>query len=268
MGSKRPESGEDEIAVELKDVSISLGGTEVLEDVDLRLKKGDFLGIIGPNGGGKTTLLKIISGLLQPDEGKVRIFGRAPSKKKGAVGYVPQHTDFDAQFPIDVWNVVLMGRVGELGWKPFFSKKDKVMAEEALKSVDMYEYKDRQFSKLSGGQQQRVLIARALVTEPNILLLDEPTASIDEKIKSNIYDLLNDLNEEKDLTIILVSHDIGVVSSHIEKIACLNKYLIYHGNDELTSSMLEAAYECPVDIVAHGHPHRVFEHQMPSSEED
>lgn len=254
-------------AIELEDVSVKYSDSFVLKDVSVEIDHGEFLGIIGPNGGGKTTLLKVLLGLLEPDHGKIRIFGKGPKKVDNAMGYVPQYSNFDAQFPIDVWNVVLMGRVGKLGWKPFFSSKDKKMARKALKMVDMEAYKDRQISKLSGGQQQRVLIARALATEPNILLLDEPTASVDEKIRENIYDLLKELNEEEGKTIILVSHDIGVISSYVKKVACLNKYFIYHGSDELTPDMIEASYECPVDIVAHGHPHRVFEHDMPSDGE-
>ncbi|MBS3817244.1 MAG: ABC transporter ATP-binding protein [Candidatus Thermoplasmatota archaeon] len=257
-----------EPAIELKDVSVSLGNKIVLKDVTVSLDEGTFLGIIGPNGGGKTTLLKVLLGLLTPEQGDVRIHGKTPSKVSDVIGYVPQYSNFDAQFPISVWDVVLMGRVGELGWKPFYSKEDKKIAEASLKMVDMLEYKDRQISELSGGQQQRVLIARALTIEPKILLLDEPTASIDEKIQTNIYELLQKLNKKKNITIILVSHDIGVISSYVDEVACLNQYLIYHGSDELTSEMIEASYECPVDLVAHGHPHRVFEHKMPSEEED
>ncbi|MFW6048418.1 MAG: metal ABC transporter ATP-binding protein [Candidatus Natronoplasma sp.] len=256
-----------ETAIKMKNVSVSLGNQIVLKDVDVSLDEGTFLGIIGPNGGGKTTLLKLLLGLITPEQGKIRIYGKSPSRINDRVGYVPQYSNFDAQFPISVWEVVLMGRVGELGWKPFYSKKDKKIAKRSLKMVDMQEYKDRQISELSGGQQQRVLIARALATEPKILLLDEPTASIDEKIQTSIYELLRNLNEKKNMTIILVSHDIGVISSYVNEVACLNKYLIYHDSDELTSEMMEASYECPVDLVAHGHPHRVFENKMPSEED-
>ncbi len=254
-------------AIELKDVTVRFEDTEVLKDVSVTLESGEFLGIIGPNGGGKTTLLRVLLGLLPPDKGRVRVFDEDPSKVSDKVGYVPQYSNFDAQFPISVWDVVLMGRVGKLGWKPFFSKEDKEIAERSLKMVDMESYKDRQISELSGGQQQRVLIARAMAVRPEILLLDEPTASVDEKIQTSIYDLLKELNEKEDKTIILVSHDIGVISSYVNKVACLNKHFIYHGSDELTQDMIEESYECPVDLVAHGHSHRVFENKMPSEEE-
>lgn len=254
-------------AIELKDVSVSFGNTEVLKDVSVQLEKGAFLGIIGPNGGGKTTLIKVLLGLLSPDKGEVRIFGKKPEHAREYIGYVPQYSNFDFDFPISVWDVVLLGRVGKIGFKPRYSQKDKKLASRALKKVQMYEYKDRQISELSGGQMQRILVARALSTNPSILFLDEPTASMDEKIKTSIYELMEDLNGEG-ITIVLISHDIGVISTYVEKVACLNKYFIYHGNGELSSEMLEAAYECPVDLIAHGHPHRVFEHGMPQGEEE
>ncbi|MFO8109553.1 MAG: metal ABC transporter ATP-binding protein [Thermoplasmata archaeon] len=249
-------------ALQIKDVTVKYGKTTVLKDVNLELEKGDFLGIIGPNGGGKTTLLKTILGLISPDEGSVRLYGKPPKSAKHMLGYIPQHTRFDMKFPIRVFDVVLMGRLGDLGLNPFYSHEDKKIARDVLKDVDMWEYRKRHISKLSGGQLQRVLLARALATKPDFLLLDEPTASVDEKIKGSLYSLLTDL-KERGITIILVSHDIGVISAHVEKVACLNKYLIYHGNGELSSEMIEAAYECPIDLIAHGLPHRVYEHHMP-----
>ncbi len=254
--------------IELDNVSINFGASEVLKNVSVTIGRGEFLGIIGPNGGGKTTLLKVLLGLLEPDDGKVRVLGKPPSKISDQIGYVPQYTNFDSKFPINIWDVVLMGRVGKLGWKPFFSSRDKEVALETLEKVEMAKFKDKQISELSGGQQQRVLIARALTTEPQLLLLDEPTASVDEKMRQNIYQLIRQLNEDEHITIILVSHDIGIISSYVNKIACLNKYFIYHDSKELTPEMLEASYKCPVDIIAHGHPHRVFEHKMPREDDE
>lgn len=247
--------------VEVNQVSVYFGENKVLDQVDFHLEKGDFLGIIGPNGGGKTTLLKVILGLLKPQEGDVRLFGRPPVKARKFMGYVPQHTAFDPKFPISVWDVVLMGRLGKLGVRPFYSSSDKDKAKNALKMVEMHDFRDQHISRLSGGQQQRVLIARALATEPKILLLDEPTASVDQKVKKSLYSLLNKLNSNG-ITIILVSHDIGVISSYVEKVACLNKRFIYHGTGELTTEMLEETYECPIDLITHGHPHRVFKWEM------
>ncbi len=253
-------------ALELKDVTVKFDDTTVLDDVNLELKKGDFLGIVGPNGGGKTTLLKVILGLIEPDKGHVRLFGKPPKKRKHILGYIPQHSNFDMKFPIRVWDVVLMGRLGKLGINPFYSSRDKNIARKALEDVDMWEYRRRHISELSGGQLQRVLLARALTTNPDFLLLDEPTASLDEKVKGNIYHLLSEL-KEKGITIILVTHDIGVISSYVEKVACLNRHLIYHGTGELSADMIESAYECPIDLIAHGLPHRVYEHQMPREDE-
>ncbi len=240
-------------ALEIDGISLALGETEVLKDVDLQLSKGDFLGIVGPNGGGKTTLLKVILGLLEPDRGEIRVLDKEPKRARDRVSYVPQHTDFDSQFPINVWNVVLMGRVGKLGLRPFFSEEDEKIAHDALKKVEMEDYKERQISELSGGEQQRVLLARALTTQPDILLLDEPTASVDERIKNSIYELLRDMNEKDGTTIVLVSHDVGILSSYVEKIGCLNGELIYHGDSELTHEMIEESYGCEMEVISHHH---------------
>lgn len=229
---------------------------DILKDITFSVAEGEFLGIIGPNGGGKTTLLKVILGLLKPRSGTVSIFGCSPSQAHHLIGYIPQYLNYDKQFPISVWDVVLMGRLGKLGPRPFYTKRDRERAMEALRQVKMDEFRDRPLSQLSGGQQQRVLIARALCTEPKLILLDEPTASVDKKVGQGIYEIFRELNEEA--TIILVTHDIGVLSAYVKKVGCLNKYFIYHDSKELTPEMIEAAYECPVDLIAHGVPHRVF----------
>jgi zinc transport system ATP-binding protein len=242
----------------LNHVSAGYDHHDILRDVNVSVEERDFLGIIGPNGGGKTTLLKVILGLLKPRMGEVRVLGKPPVQARKFIGYVPQYIQYDRQFPIRVWDVVLMGRLGKLGMRPFFSERDRDVAMDALRKVQMEEFRDHQLSQLSGGQQQRILIARALCTEPKLILLDEPTASIDKKMQSSIYELLQELNEKA--TIILVTHDIGVLSAYVKKIGCINKHFIYHDSKELTKDMLEAAYECPVDLIAHGVPHRVFSH--------
>jgi zinc transport system ATP-binding protein len=238
----------------LRDVSYSYGRTAVLESVDLRLDDGDFLGIIGPNAGGKTTLLKIVLGLLTPDRGTVEVFGRDPAENRGMIGYVPQYARFDASFPIDVLDTVRMGRLG-IGRRER-SSQSREAALEALEQVELQGLAGEQIGRLSGGQLQRVLVARALASEPRILLLDEPTASIDTRIGRSVFELLERLSEQ--MTIVLVSHDIGVISRYVKTIACLNVRLHYHHSRELTDEMVEAAYGCPVDLVAHGHPHRVL----------
>nr|HID12814.1 ABC transporter ATP-binding protein [Anaerolineae bacterium] len=243
-------------AIRLEDVWVRYDEQVVLEGISLSVKTRDFLGIIGPNGGGKTTLLKVILGLVQPSQGKVTVLGGSPEENRRFIGYVPQYTQFDRDFPASVWEVALMGRAGQRGLFRGYTAEDKRIATEVLRKVEMFALKDRQIGKLSGGQVQRVLIARALATEPRILLLDEPTASLDTHIEVDLYDLLRRLSEE--ITIILVSHDIGVISAYVKRIACLNRKLIYHDSKEITPDMLEETYLCPVELIAHGMPHRVL----------
>jgi zinc transport system ATP-binding protein len=243
-------------AIHLEDIWVHYNGLPVLEGINLSLNEQDFLGIIGPNGGGKTTLLRVLLGLVQPTRGQVRILGRNAKEGRRFVGYVPQYTEFDRDFPISVWDVVIMGRLSRRGLFRRYAQEDKSVVAEALQQVEMLELRDRQIGELSGGQRRRVYIARALASDPKILLLDEPTASVDISVLGNIYELLREMNRR--VTIILVSHDIGVVSSHVKTIACLNRRLIYHASKEITPEMLEAAYQCPVDLIAHGMPHRVF----------
>ena len=242
--------------VEMKDVWLSLKGRPVLESVDLRLDEGDYLGLIGPNGGGKTTLLRVMLGLLSPDRGTVRIFGEEPARARGRIGYVPQYTRFDADFPVSVLDVVLMGRLAARGLLERRSRRDREVALSSLEKVEMADHAGRQIGKLSGGQLQRVMIARALAVEPRLLLLDEPAASLDTRIGVSVYALLKELSH--DMTLVLVTHDVGVISRYVKTVACLNRRLYYHQSKEITREMFEAAYGCPVDLVAHGHAHRVL----------
>ena len=249
-------------AIEIKNVSFTYEGAEVLKDVNLALEQGEFLGIIGPNGGGKTTLLKLMLGLLKPDDGEILILGQPAHDARHRVGYVPQNMDFSRDFPISVMDVALMGRLSKSRIGKRYTEKDREKVKEALKKVGMEEYAERLIGTLSGGQRQRVFIARALVTDPEILFLDEPTASVDTEFQTDLYDFLKELN--KDATIVVITHDIGVVSSYMKSLACVNKQFIFHEGGKITQEMLDMAYQCPVDLIAHGLPHRV----LPTHEEE
>ena len=242
--------------IQIKGLSAGYGKELVIEDVDLTVKEGDFLGIIGPNGGGKSTLLKCILGLLEPVKGEIKIYGERPKVGRHFIGYVPQYAVYDQDYPISVWDVVLMGNRRTRGLRPGYGKEDREAAERSLQEVDMLEYSDHRISELSGGQRQRVFMARALVSRPKILLLDEPTASLDTMVKESIYTLLSKLNKE--ITIVVVTHDIGVISSYIRRVGCLNRYIHVHDEGLITADMLSSGYTCPVDLVAHGVPHRVL----------
>jgi len=253
-------------AIEIKEVSASFGENEVLKDINLSLDVGTFLGIMGPNGGGKTTLLKIILGLIKPDKGEVKVLGRIPEQNRDKIGYVPQYSDFDSEFPISVKEVVLMGRLGQTGWRSNFSKRDYEIVHESLKQVEMLKLKDKKMSDLSGGQHQRVLIARALATEPEILILDEPTASVDKKVKSNIYEVLKEMNE-KGKTILISTHDTSVIYSKMDSLACLNKKLIFHGKEDIPLEVFEEAYGAPVSLLSEKHQHHIYEDKNNSIED-
>jgi zinc transport system ATP-binding protein len=245
------------LALEVHNLSVFYGEDCALEDISLNVEEHEFLGIIGPNGGGKTTLLKAILGLVQPQSGTVRIFGQTGDKARRDIGYVPQFSRFDRRFPISVEEVVLMGRLsGRSPWFVQFAANDREVVDSMLARLEIADLKQRQIGQLSGGQLQRVLIARALAVEPRILILDEPTASVDSASKTRIYEILKELNKE--MTILIVTHDLSAVSSNIDKIACLNHQLFYHGRTELEAGLVEKVYGCPVDLIAHGVPHRVL----------
>ncbi|WP_017661352.1 metal ABC transporter ATP-binding protein [Baaleninema simplex] len=228
----------------------------VLEDINLSVEAGDFIGIIGPNGGGKTTFLKVLLGSIAPMRGRVEIFGRPVKQGRRFIGYVPQGIDFDREFPVRVRDVVRMGRLGKRRLLKRYNAKDDDIVDHALEQLEMLDFVRTPIGELSGGQRQRVYIARALASEPRVLLLDEPTASIDPKMQTNVYELLRQLNET--IPIVLVSHDLGAVSTYVKTIGCLNRRLFYHGEKQISAEMLEKTYQCPVDLIAHGVPHRVF----------
>lgn len=245
-----------EEVVRLEDVWVRFDGVAILEGIDLSVYQNDFLGMIGPNGGGKTTLLKVILGLVRPSRGKVTVLGSTPERGRRFVGYVPQYSLFDRDFPVSVWDVVLMGRLGQAGRFRRYSEEDKKAALNVLETVEMLDFKGSQIGRLSGGQQQRVFIARALVSEPKLLLLDEPTASVDAPMMEEFYELLNRL--KKRMAIVLVTHDLSAVSIYVDTVGCLNRKLYYHHSKEVSAEDLEAAYQCPIELIAHGVPHRVL----------
>lgn len=256
-----PRNPKSQPLVQLTNLYAGYKNEIVLQDINLNIEKDDFLGLIGPNGGGKTTLLKTILGLIEPQKGTVHIMGKHPRMGRQHIGYVPQFAVFDHDFPISVRDVVRMGRLDSTRLFRSFNEKDETIVEERLDWVDMLDHKDRSLRELSGGQRQRVYIARALATDPDILLLDEPTVSVDYDSRTQIYELLNRINEQG-VTILLISHDLNVISSYVKTIGCLNRTLHYHGEKEITAEMLKTGYNCPVDLIAHGLPHRVLaEHE-------
>jgi len=252
----------EEPVIEVKDLWLRRKGEVILEGINLRVFKGDFFAIIGPNGGGKTTLLKAILGIITPERGTVRILGGLPHEKRHLLGYVPQLRTFDFDYPISVRGMVLSGLLGrKTGIFKTYNVEDNVLADKALATMGIAHLADRAIRNLSGGEQQRAVIARALVGNPEILLLDEPTVFVDAPTETQFYDILENL--ARSMTIVLVTHDIGVIVSHVTKVACLNRRLFTHDSRELTEDMIQGAYKCPVDIIAHGHPHRVLRPHQP-----
>lgn len=236
----------DDTIVKISDVSFSYTGEPAISNINLEIKRGEFLGVIGPNGSGKTTLLKIILGLFKPQKGNVALFGQDISSFKdwSKIGYVPQKAGSDVtNFPISVEEVVGMGGA------------DHKTITDSLIEVEMAEHKKRLLRELSGGQQQRVFIARALATKPELLILDEPTVGVDIDSQTKFYQLLRDLNRNLNLTLVLVSHDIDVVAHEVTEVACINCTLICHGKpkDILNSGFMEKLYGKELRFVVHGH---------------
>lgn len=248
--------------IETHNLHFSYNGQPVISGVNLKIQSGDFMAMIGPNGGGKTTLLKLMLGLLKADSGSIRIFGKPPKEVSYRIGYVPQDIHINQNFPISASDVVLMGKLKPGKRWSRHAKEDRMEVLQALERVGIGKYSNRRIGELSVGQKQRVFIARALVTDPDILFLDEPTASIDTKGQNEFYAILKELNQK--ITIIVVSHDLMVISRYVKSVACVNQSLHYHGDAELTGEMIEMMYDCkieetcPVELIAHGLPHRVL----------
>ncbi len=241
--------------VDITNLTVVLGGREILSDINLALDEGKFLGIVGPNGGGKTTFLRVILGLVRPSAGGVLVMGEAPKEmvRRGVFGYLPQHLNVDHDFPATARDVVLMGLAGRAGLFSRPSGKDVRKAEEMLGTMGMAGYEQHPFGSLSGGQQQRVSIGRALISDPKLLILDEPSTGIDVVGQEDFYHLLKGIQKRLDLSIIMVSHDIGVVSTYVDEIACLNRILHYHGNPlgAFNDEVLRELYGKSIEILMH-----------------
>ncbi|MBT5469519.1 MAG: ABC transporter ATP-binding protein [Nitrospina sp.] len=241
----------EDSVIKIRDVHFSYGGPPILENIELDIQAKEFVGMVGPNGSGKTTLLRIILGLINPDRGSVEVLGKPAHQGVKEIGYMPQLTPFSRDFPISVEETVLMGRLGKTSSIGLFSKEDKRLAAESMEAVEVLDLSKRPIGSLSGGQLQRVLIARALTCNPEIMILDEPTANVDMKVEKDIFDLLKKLNEK--ITIIVVTHDIGFISQYITKVACINRTLICHPTSELTGETIEKLYGTHVHMVHHHH---------------
>lgn len=237
----------EQAVVDIRNLFFSYNGMPVLQDVSLTIREKDFIAIIGPNGGGKTSLLKLILGLFQPDRGVIQVLGGIPRKASHHIGYVPQNVNINPNFPVTVMDIVLMGKLSPRSRGFRITSRGRQEALDALSQMGVEKFSDRRIDELSGGQRQRVFIARALVTQPRLLLLDEPTASIDTKGQTDFYRLLKKLNQ--DLTIVVVSHDLLVISRYMKSVACVNKRLHYHQESEITGEIMESICPCTVEDI-------------------
>lgn len=244
---------EEDSVIQIEGLTFSYDGSPVLEDVDLAIRARDFVSVVGPNGGGKTTLLKLMLGLLHPAKGTVRVFGLPPEQARPRIGYMPQSAKLDLQFPASVTDVVLMGRLGRGRLFGPYPREDKEAAMRALADVGLDSERNRPFSALSGGQRQRLLIARALACDPDLLLLDEPTANLDVAIEGELYELLRTLNER--LTIVLVSHDLGFVSQFVRSVVCVKRRVLMHPTSEISGEMINQIYGSSMKMVRHDQAH-------------
>jgi zinc transport system ATP-binding protein len=242
----------EEPVIELRDVSFAYDAAPVLENVNLAIRPRESVCIVGPNGGGKTTLLRLLLGQLHPTAGQVRIFGQSPEAVRLRIGYMPQRGEYDPKFPATVMDIVLMGRLGQgglWGWLGWYHRADRLAASEALAKVHLDNLAHRPFASLSGGQRQRVLIARALCCQPELLLLDEPTANVDSLVEAHLFDVLRELSAR--MTVVIVSHDLGFVTNLVESVICVNRRAVAHPTSQITGELISEIYGGDVRMVRH-----------------
>ncbi|MET0026016.1 MAG: ABC transporter ATP-binding protein [Candidatus Thiodiazotropha sp.] len=247
--------------INLQGVEFAYDNLPILSAIDLQVMEGEFLGIVGPNAGGKSTLLKLILGFLEPLKGRIQVLGQPPAEARRCLGYVPQYPSFSRDFPITVEQVVQLGLLGlnrPSAWYGAFwpcrvSGSDRDAARQALAEVEAEDIATRQIGSLSGGQLQRVLLARALASRPRILILDEPTANIDQRLEGEIFDLLKRLNSR--MTILVVSHDVAFISRYVTRVACINRTLFCHHTDDIDGQVIQDLYGEHVRMIAHSHSH-------------
>lgn len=242
--------------LDIRNVTAGYGDTVVLENINLTVYEEDFIGLIGANGGGKTTLLKVILGLVKPLAGDVRFYFNGSGKIGKHIGYLPQVSMFDQKFPITVRDVVMSGLMAQTGLLKRITRQDKKRIDSILQKTGILHLKNSSMDELSGGQMQRVFLSRALISSPRLLILDEPDSFVDQSFEGELYEILKELNQR--ITIILVSHDIGMISTYVKTIACVNRHLFYHDSSEITQQLLDN-YNCPIELITHGRvPHRVL----------
>ena len=232
-------------------VSYAYNQAKALEDISVEIAAEEFFGIIGPNAAGKSTMLKLLLGLLKPDSGSIEVLGKSPAEASRHIGYVPQYPSFPRNFPIKVLDVVLLGHLGKGMGFGAFNVQEREMARQSLEVVEIAHLADSPIASLSGGQLQRMLIARALTSRPEILVLDEPTANIDVQAEENIFALLKQYNEH--MTIIVVSHDIAFISGYVDRVGCLNRRMICHETETISGKTIEELYGAPVKMIHHSH---------------
>ena len=243
--------------IELSHITAAYGNKIALRDASLTIAAHDFLGIIGPNGGGKTTLLKVILGLISPTSGTITFYDNGKVVPSIRIGYLPQMNQLDKHFPISVREVIQSGLSAEKPKFRRFTAAQKERVDEVLEQMGLSDLPDRPIGELSGGQLQRVLLGRAIVSRPQVLILDEPNSYVDKRFESQFYQLLETINKES--AIVLVSHDIGTVLSLVKNIACVNETLHYHPGTDLSEDWLGEKYACPIELIGHGDlPHRVL----------